>query len=116
MGDSFKTFNWIWFKKDLIIIDANKLGDRFIQDFDINCLKDYFTNDGWGAVINVYDIKIDLSTCKTCKKLCFNDCIQCSKCLYWFHFICVNLGVDLDSTIAHYEDTYIYKCFLCENI
>ncbi len=37
----------------MIVVDANKLGDRFLQNFDINSLKDYFTPDGWLAVQDV---------------------------------------------------------------
>ena len=69
---SVKKTNSSFFDEDMIVVDANKLGDRFLQNFVINNLKDYFTPDGWLAVLDVFNVKVSLSTCQVCKKLFLN--------------------------------------------
>ena len=87
-----------FFNEDMVQVDSTKLGDRFIaQDFDINCLIGYFDDDAWLSVLGVYKLKVAQSTCTHCKKLCFDLCIECTKCNYWYHFDCEKLDDADDS-------------------
>ena len=90
--DSFKDKNNIsYFEETSIVTDVNKVGDSFLT-FNINDLMAYFTDDAWEAVLSIYTLTVNLSTCPICKKLCLDDCIECSMCLNWFHFACIDLN------------------------
>ncbi len=47
-------------------------------------LKDYFTEDAWLAVLNLYSVKVKLSSCLICTEMCLKEYVMCSKCNQWY--------------------------------
>ena len=79
----------------MVVVDASSLSDSFIVDsFNLESLRPYFSKDAWQSVISVLKVKKQMSACLVCSKICLDGCIQCTKCLFWFHFSCENLSED----------------------
>ena len=66
-----------------------KLDDDILK-YSIESIKYAFDERAWVKLKQMYNKKIEYCTCSVCNELCFNYCIRCSQCQYWFHFRCVN--------------------------
>ena len=83
------------FDESMVVVDASSLSDSFIVDsFNLESLRPYFSKDAWQSVISVLKVKKQMSACLVCSKICLDGCIQCTKCLFWFHFSCEDLSED----------------------
>ena len=51
------------------------------DDFIINCF-----NENRISVVETLETKVKKSTCKKCKKLCFDSCIEWSTCYQWLYY------------------------------
>ncbi len=79
--------------KEAINLNIDSLSDIFLlKSFDSKSIKPYFENDAWDLVMSIVDKKKIISTCTVCNKFCLKTSIQCSRCLFWFHYECVELN------------------------
>jgi hypothetical protein len=56
-------------------------------------LKNLFDEDAWEAVQSLYRLKLKVSTCRNCRKLCIAKFMKCTECKKSFHFKCQSITV-----------------------
>ena len=70
--------------KAMIKTDPNDLTNNFLT---IHSFEDFQSiKQKKKDVSNLYTKKVEVSTCKHCHELCFEDCILCDYCKYWYHY------------------------------
>ena len=76
-------------KEEFITTEYEKLSDDFLNpDFKINTIHEYFDEDAWHSVIQLYDMKKKICTCPICNAFSVDKSIQCCWCKYWYHWQC----------------------------
>lgn len=77
------------FTEDLVVVNSSLLSKRFIQSsFNIDTVKEFFTEDAWTAVKQLYTNKINQCTCSVCSDICIIKSISCEICNSWWHIDC----------------------------
>ena len=66
----------------MIKVNFVSLNDRFLT-FKLDSIKDSFEDDAWTLVLDIYNKKIDHSTCYICNKLWTHIFFR-SKLLFFF--------------------------------
>ena len=86
------------FTEEMVQEDFESLNDNFLE-FDHSDIKKYFEKNAWSLVEKIIAEKQNHSRCSISNLFCYQSCICCSMCSYWYHCECAGISTYFKKSI-----------------